>query len=192
MRSPKKILLLGLLLGILVLSGFLVRGYIAYREIRENPAKLIEAIPEGANIVLGEVRHTAVREGKKEWVLEAASANYSESASEAVFTDVRVTFFMDNGDVVNLKGQKGTINTTSNDMQVSGKVRVVMNEYALETEIIEYTHKTRHIASQSPVHILGREFELRADAMEVDLASETALFIGAVEGQIDADTQLRL
>ena len=192
MRSKKKIILLVLVLGILVLSGFLVRGYIAYRDIRENPAKLIEAIPEGANIVLGEVRHTAVREGKKEWVLEAASANYSESASEAVFTDVQVTFFMDNGDEVHLKGNKGIINTSSNDMQVSGKVRVVMNEYALETEIIEYNHEMRHIASQSPVHILGREFELRADAMEVDLASETALFSGAVEGQIDADTQLRL
>ncbi len=192
MRSKKKIILLALVLGILVLSGFLVRGYIAYRDIRENPAKLIEAIPEGANIVLGEVRHTAVREGRKEWVLEAASANYSESASEAVFTDVQVTFFMDNGDEVHLKGNKGIINTSSNDMQVSGKVRVVMNEYALETEIIEYNHEMRHIASQSPVHILGREFELRADAMEVDLASETALFSGAVEGQIDADTQLRL
>ena len=181
MRSKKKIILL-----------VLVRGYVAYRDIRENPAKLIEAIPEGANIVLGEVRHTAVREGRKEWVLEATSANYSESANEAVFTDVQVTFFMENGDVVDLKGQKGIINTSSNDMQVSGKVRVVMNEYALETEVIEYNHKTRHIASRSPVHILGGDFELRADAMQVDLATETALFSGAVEGQIDADTKLRL
>ena len=192
MRSKKKILLLGLLLGILVLSGFLVRGYLAYREIRENPAKLIEAIPEGTNIVLGEVRHTAVREGKKEWVLEASSANYSESSRDAVFNDVRVTFFLDNGDVVNLKGQKGTINTASNDMQVTGDVRVEMNEYTLATEIIEYNHQTRHIASQSPVHIMAREFELRADAMQVDLATETAFFSGAVEGQIDADTQLQM
>jgi lipopolysaccharide export system protein LptC len=67
-----------------------------------------------------------------------------------------------------------------------------MNEYALETEMIDYNHQTRHIASQSPVHILGRDFELRADAMQVDLATETALFIGAVEGQIDADTQLQM
>ena len=192
MRSPKKIVLLSLLLAIVVLSGFLVRGYLAYREIRQNPAKLIEAIPEGTNIVLGEVRHTAVREGRKEWVLEAASANYSETSRDAVFNDVRVTFFLDNGDVVNLKGQTGTINTSSNDMQVSGNVRVEMDEYTLETEIIEYHHQTRHMDSRAPVHIVGRDFELRADAMQVDLASETALFSGAVEGQINADTELRM
>jgi lipopolysaccharide export system protein LptC len=192
MRSKKKILLLGLLLGITVLAGFLVKGYLAYREIRENPAKLIEAIPEGSNIVLGEVRHTAVREGKKEWVLEATSVNYSESSRDAVFSDVQVTFFMDDGNVVSLKGQKGIINTGSNDMQVSGNVRVVMDAYTLETEIIDYHHQTRHIASQTPVHIRGGDFELRANAMQVDLASETALFTGAVEGKIDAETQLRL
>lgn len=192
MRSKKKILLLGLLLGIIVLSGYLVKGYLAYREIRENPAKLIEAIPEGTNIVLGEVRHTAVREGKKEWVLEATSVNYSESSRDAVFNDVQVTFFMNDGNVVSLKGQKGIINTGSNDMQVSGNVRVEMDTYTLETEIIDYNHQTRHIASQTPVHIRGRDFELRANAMQVDLTTETALFTGAVEGKIDAETQLRL
>lgn len=192
MHAKKKILLAALLLGIVILTGLVVRGYVKYREFKKNPAKLIEAIPQGTNIVLGEVRHTAVRDGKKEWILEASSAHYSENTREAVFTDVKVTFFMDNGEAINLEGQKGTIDTERNDMQVTGHVRVTKGDYTLLTENIEYDHKTRHITSQSPVRIVSRSFELQADAMQVDLAQETAVFTGAVEGQINAANQLRM
>ncbi len=192
MRSKKKILLISLVLGILILAGFLVRGYFKYREFRENPAKIIEAIPEGTNIVLGEVRHTAVREGRKEWVLEASSAQYSETTKEAVFNDVKVTFFMDDGGQVYLEGQKGTINTASNDMQVVGDVRIEKDDQTLLTEKIEYDHETRYLTSPSEVRIAGRNFDLRADRMQVDLATEKALFTGAVEGRIDAANQLTM
>jgi lipopolysaccharide export system protein LptC len=192
MHAKKKILLAALLLGIVILTGLMVRGYVKYREFKKNPAKLIEAIPQGTNIVLGEVRHTAVRDGKKEWILEASSAHYSENTREAVFTDVKVIFFMDNGEAINLEGQKGTIDTERNDMQVTGHVRVTKGDYTLLTESIEYDHKTRHITSQSPVRIVSRSFELQADAMQVDLAQETAVFTGAVEGQINAANQLRM
>lgn len=190
MRPKKKILLVSLLVGIMILAGLLVRGYFKYREFSEDPAKFIEAIPEGTNIVLGEIRHTAVREGRKEWILEASSAQYSENSREAVFNDVKVTFFMDNGDKVHLEGQKGTINTATNDMQVSGDVRVEKDTNTLLTETIEYDHNTRKITSQSPVRIMGRNFDLRSDAMQVDLTSEKALFTGAVKGQINAANQL--
>ena len=192
MRSRKKIVLLALLAGVAVLAGLLMRGYLKYREFRENPAKILEAVPEGTDIVLGEVRHTAVREGRKEWVLEASSAQYSERAKEAVFKDVKVTFFMDNGDQVHLQGQTGTINTASNDMQVAGGVRIEKDDQTLLTEMIEYNHETRYLTSPSEVRIVGRNFALRADAMRVDLAAETALFTGAVEGKIDAAQQLRM
>ncbi len=191
-RSKKKIVLLALLAGVVLLTGLLVRGYLKYREFRENPAKIIEAIPEGTNIVLGEVRHTAVRDGRKEWVLEASSAQYSESSREAVFNDVKVTFFLENGDRIHLEGQKGTINTASNDMQVAGNVRIDKDDQTLLTEMIDYNHETRHITSPSEVLITGRNFDLRADTMRVDLATETAFFTGAVEGKIDAANQLRL
>ncbi len=192
MRSKKKIILLALLAGVAVLAGLLVRGYLKYREFRENPAKIIEAIPQGTNIVLGEVRHTAVREGRKEWVLEAASAQYSESSKEAVFNDVKVTFFMENGDRIYLQGQKGTINTASNDMQVAGNVRIEKDDQTLLTEKIDYNHENRLLTSPSEVRISGRTFDLRADTMRVDLKAETAFFTGAVEGKIDAANQLRL
>jgi lipopolysaccharide export system protein LptC len=191
-RFQKKIVLLALIAVVAVLAGLLVRGYLKYREFRENPAKIIEAIPEGTNIVLGEVRHTAVREGRKEWVLEAASAQYSESTKEAVFDEVKVTFFLDNGEQIHLQGQKGTINTASNDMQVAGNVRIEKDDRVFLTEKIDYNHTNRYLTSPSEVRITGPRFDLRADTMRVDLAAETAFFKGAVEGTIDAANQKRL
>lgn len=191
-RFQKKIVLLALIAVVAVLAGLLVRGYLKYREFRENPAKIIEAIPEGTNIVLGEVRHTAVREGRKEWVLEAASAQYSESTKEAVFDEVKVTFFLDNGEQIHLQGQKGTINTASNDMQVAGNVRIEKDDRVFLTEKIDYNHNNRYLTSPSEVRITGPRFDLRADTMRVDLAAETAFFKGAVEGTIDAANQQRL
>ena len=191
-RFQKKIVLLALIAVVAVLAGLLVRGYLKYREFRENPAKIIEAIPEGTNIVLGEVRHTAVREGRKEWVLEAASAQYSESTKEAVFDEVKVTFFLDNGEQIHLQGQKGTINTASNDMQVAGNVRIEKDDRVFLTEKIDYNHNNRYLTSPSEVRITGPRFDLRADTMRVDLAAETAFFKGAVEGTIDAANQKRL
>ena len=191
-RSKKKIVLLALLAGVVVLTGLLVRGYMKYRAFRENPAKILEAIPEGTNIVLGEVRHTAVREGRKEWVLEAASAQYSESTKEAVFDEVNVTFFLENGDQIHLQGQQGTINTASNDMQIAGSVRIEKGDQIFLTEKIDYNHESRHLTSPSEVRITGRRFDLRADSMQVDLGAETAFFEGSVEGKIDAANQLRL
>jgi lipopolysaccharide export system protein LptC len=191
-RFQKKIVLLALIAVVAVLAGLLVRGYLKYREFRENPAKIIEAIPEGTNIVLGEVRHTAVREGRKEWVLEAASAQYSESTKEAVFDEVKVTFFLDNGEQIHLQGQKGTINTASNDMQVAGNVRIEKDDRVFLTEKIDYNHTNRYLTSPSEVRITGPRFDLRADTMRVDLAAETAFFKGAVEGTIDAANQQRL
>ncbi len=169
----------------MLLAALLVRGYLKYLEFRETPAKLLEAIPEGTNIVLGKVRHTAVREGKKEWTLEASSAQYSENTREAVFKDVKVTFYIDNGGRVYLEGEQGKINTASNDMQVSGSVRVENDDNTFLTETIEYAHKTRLITSQTPVRIVGRNFDLRANSMQVDLGSEKAIFAGDVEGHIN-------
>jgi lipopolysaccharide export system protein LptC len=186
MRSRTKRKLTFLLLGIALAATALVYGYRQYRALRAAPAKIVDALPQGANIVLGAVQHTAVRDGRKEWILEASSAQYAKKTRKAVFSDVNVTFFMDTGEEVGLEGQEGSIDTASNDMRVTGNVRVKKGDYTLLTERIDYDHLTRQIASQAPVRILGPGFELQAQAMQVDLTKETAVFTGAVEGQIDA------
>ena len=80
MLTSKRTLARMLVIGIALLFGVLVVVFVQYRKFSDNPAALVEALPEGADIAIDEIRHTAVEDGLKTWSLEADSANYSDSA----------------------------------------------------------------------------------------------------------------
>ena len=162
--------------------GLLITVFVKYREFSDNPTKLADAIPEGTDITIGQIRHTSVRDGRKEWSLEAASANYSDDTKEALFNEVQVIFFLENDREVMVKGQKGRLKTDTNDITVSGDVTVEDADYKLTAQQIEYDHVDRKIDIPVPVTITGQGIELHADQMTVDLSSETALLEGAVKG----------
>ena len=107
MLPAKRTLISILVIGIVLMFGLLVTVFIKYRELSDNPAKLVEAIPEGTDIAIGEIRHTSVKDGRKEWSLEAASASYSDDTKEALFNDVQVIFFLENDREVMVKGRQG-------------------------------------------------------------------------------------
>ena len=182
MRPSKKTLITVLVIGIVLLISLLVAVFLKYRQYSANPEELVEAIPDGADITIGEIRHTAVKDGRKEWSLEAVSANYSGSTNEALFEEVRVTFFMEDGREVWIKGHQGKLNTESNDIELSGDVVVRESDYQLAAESLSYDHAQRVITVPVPVTITGGEFVLQADEMAIDLNTETALLRGAVKG----------
>ena len=187
MSPSKRTLIAILMIGIALMVGLLITVFVKYREFSDNPAKLVEMIPDGADISIGEIQHTAVKDGRKEWSLEAASAKYSDSAKEALFEDVQVSFFLENGREVMVKGRQGRLDTETNDIEISGDVIVKDAEYQLAAEILLYDHVHRKINIPVPVKIMGQTFELQAREMTVDLESETAFFKGAVRGVFSGD-----
>ena len=183
MLPAKRILIRILVIGIALMLGLLITVFLKFKEVSENPAKLMDALPKGADIALGEIRHTSVKDGRKEWSLEASSANYSNSAKEALFNDVQVTFFLESDREVVVKGRQGRLKTDTNDIEISGAVSVRDAEYEIDAEQMTYDHVHRKIDIPVPVKITGRTFELHADRMTVDLQAETALLRGTVNGR---------
>jgi LPS export ABC transporter protein LptC len=182
MLFAKRTLIRIFIVGIVLMFGLLVTVFIKYREFSDNPAKLVDVIPEGTDIAIGEIRHTSVKDGRKEWSLEAASANYSDDTKEALFKDVQVVFFLENNREVMVKGRQGRLKTNTNDITISGDVTVEEADYKLAAQEIRYDNGQRQIDIPVPVTITGRGIELHADRMTVDLSSETALLEGAVNG----------
>ena len=176
-----------LVIGIALSFGLLITVFLKYREYTENPEALVEVIPDGADITIGEIRHTAIKDGRKEWSLEASSANYSGKANEAVFEEVQVTFFMEDGREVSVKGRQGKLNTESNDIEITGDVVVREADYQLAAESISYNHAQQMIFVPVPVTISGLEFVLQANEMTIDLSTETALLRGAVKGKFSGN-----
>lgn len=175
------------MVGIVLMFGLLITVFVKYRDFSENPAKLVEMIPDGADISIGEIQHTAVKDGRKEWSLKAASAKYSDQAKEALFEDVQVSFFLENDREAMLKGRQGRLDTATNNIEISGDVVVKDDTYQLAAESIFYDHLQRKFIVPVPVKITGQTFELQAREMTVDLASETALLKGAVKGTFSGE-----
>lgn len=182
MRISKRTLTGILLLGIVLLLGMLVFVFVKYRELSENPAALVEALPKGADIAIDDIRHTAVENGRKTWSLEAASANYSDSAQTVTFQDIRVVFYPEDGGEVTVTGNQGRLDTASNDIEVSGEVVIRNAEYELTTQKLHYDQAQRRIRIPVPVNIRGRSLALQADTMTIDLESESAHLEGSVKG----------
>lgn len=182
MLTSKRIWARILVIGIALLFGVLVVVFVQYREYADNPARLVEALPEGADIAIDEIRHTAVEDGRRSWSLEAASASYSDSAQTVTFEDVRVVFFREDGGEVAVRGRRGRLDTATNDITLSGEVVVQDADYTLSAERLDYDQARRRIRIPVPVTITGASLRLTAGRMTVELESEIARLEGSVKG----------
>ena len=89
LKKTKKLSIF-LLTVILLAVGMIVSVFIGYRQVSNAPELLLSSIKEGANLSLGKIRQTATRDGKKEWSLEADSANYMEAENKVDLTNLSV------------------------------------------------------------------------------------------------------
>ena len=178
----RKLKILALVAGVVIL-GVLIAVYIGYRQLMESPEKLIEYIAEDAKLSLGKIQQTATRDGKTEWRLDAISARYLEDDKQVQLDELAVTFFLDSGEEVKLSATDGILNTESNDIEVSGEVKINNPDYTLNTTSLRYQHEDRVISTTAPVVIERRiGGQLTADTLRLDLKTNKLLLKGNVRG----------
>ena len=179
-KKPKKLKIF-LLVTICITLGGVIWIYIG----SQQDSTVSEPIPESSGpdttLSIDKIQHTATRKGKKEWRLEAASANYIGKTSQMVLNDLIVTFFLDDSSEITLTADKGILNTDSNDIEVSGNVVVINREYKLLTQGLNYAHDKRVLYSTAPVTISGPEAHLAADTISFDLNTKKVTLEGSVE-----------
>ncbi|MBW2538616.1 MAG: LPS export ABC transporter periplasmic protein LptC, partial [Deltaproteobacteria bacterium] len=104
--NPKKIKLF--LFSIIFLVFVTVLAvFIGYRQILGSRDNLIAAIQDKADISISRIHHIATREGKKEWSLDAKSAQMMGSDKEVILEDISVIYFMENESEVHLRADHG-------------------------------------------------------------------------------------
>ncbi|MGD9082678.1 MAG: LPS export ABC transporter periplasmic protein LptC, partial [Desulfobacterales bacterium] len=145
---------------------------------------VVSDIRDKANISIGKAHQTAIKNGIKEWNLEASSVNYIVNKNQAIFQDLFITFYLKDKSQVYLTAKKGILNTESNDMEIFGDVVVKNSTYRLKTENLFYRHNRRIIFSKVPVTVTGVAFDLAADSMSLNLNTNKTMFEGKVEGTL--------
>jgi len=156
--------------------------FLQYRLVLEKSDTLVSIGQNEANISIGKAHQTATRNGRKEWSLDAASADYMVKNNQAVFKDLSLTFYLNDETMVYVTANQGILKTDSNDMEIYGNVVVKNKDYKLRCENLYYKHDKRIIFSKVPVNITGNSFELVADSMSLNLNNNKALFEGKVKG----------
>jgi lipopolysaccharide export system protein LptC len=179
-RKPKKLKIFLLATIFLTLAG-VIWIYIGFQQDSTVSEPMPESVEPDTTLSIGKIHHTANRKGKKEWSLEAASANYTGQTRQMVLKDLKVTFFLDDASEMTLTAARGNLNTDSNDIEVSGNVVVINRGYRLLTEGLNYAHDRRVLYSTAPVTISGPKAALAADKISLDLNTKIVTLEGSVE-----------
>jgi LPS export ABC transporter protein LptC len=176
-----------LLAVILLTVGMIVSVFIGYRQVSNAPELLFTSIKEGANLSLGKIRQTSTRDGKKEWSLEADSANYMEAEKKVELKNLSVIYFLEDNREVYLKADQGILQTDTNDIEFSGNVVIRNEEYRMKTEHLNYEHDRRIIICDESIRILGQGGELTAESAEYDLNADKVVLKGNVVATVSRD-----
>ncbi len=155
--------------------------YQRHHDPAQGPA---EGTSEEATISVGRVEHTATRHGRVEWRLSADTVRYLNPEKKAVFEGVEITFFTRDDREIRLVARKGELHTETQDIRISGDVRVSSGVYRLETPHLRYLHERKVFVADQRVRIDSDGFHLSADGLTFHLESRKAELSGNVEGAI--------
>ena len=190
LKIPKRFLKRVVVALICVAAGIAATAYFGYRRI--SPLTELAVSPKAGQeaMIVEHVHQSATREGRTEWSLDAATAQYRLNEKKVLLTDIAVTFFTRDDQKVYLTARHGTLMTDSHDMEAHDEVVVFNDAYRLETEKMIYSHASRMITSDVPVKINGQAGELLGDSLAVDLKVNRLAMRGHVRGTLASqDTQ---
>lgn len=156
--------------------------------VRQRLVSMVDPGPApqtGTEAMVAErIHQSATRDGRTEWSLDAASAQYLLPEKKVLLKDLFVTFFTQDGQKVYLTARNGTVKTDSHDMEAHDDVVVYNDLYRLETERMNYAQATRLITSDTPVKITGQAGEIMADSLAMDLNTNRLVMKGHVRGTL--------
>lgn len=140
--------------------------------------------PESTKAVLSiqRFRHTATQNGRKQWTLEADSAQLHVDPSEARLINISATFFPETGHPVTIAADHGVLKLDTNNMDASGNIVIRAPEYTIKTENLHYDHQLHMIQSTSPVNVTGSSFLLKAGQMAYHIQTGEITCTNHVEG----------
>jgi len=171
------------LISVIIIMLSIIMGFFIGRQHRSTePDETVSPVNSEASISIDKVHQVVTRDGKKEWSLDANSAQYVIPKKIAIFNDLSAIYFLKGGEKVYLKADKGILHTESNDIEITGNVVVKNNNYQLKTEVLHYDHERKKIYSETPVRIFDGISSLVAESMTLDLNTNNLVFDGKVRG----------
>lgn len=135
-----------------------------------------------ADIRIEKARYVETKNGRKEWELEADSAQYFKNDNLLAFENVKVTFYSQNGMNYILTGKQGRLRNDTRDMDVSGDVVVTSGDgYKLVTDSLRYSAAAKQISTKDRVIFTGQNMRIEGNGFVADMITEKVSVLANVK-----------
>ncbi len=127
------------------------------------------------------------RDGKRLLEVSAEEASYFRGDRAVVVREPRISFYDEGRPVGSLGGDSGRLYLDGNEIEsveMSGNVRLELEQFTLETERLSYERARELILSPGPTVISSAEMSLSGNGMAFDLEARTL--------RLDADVRMRI
>jgi lipopolysaccharide export system protein LptC len=170
--------------GIILLTALAATVYFGYQRLVSvvKPEAPEPAVTEAMHVE--RIHQSSTKDGRTEWNLDAASAQYLLPEKKMLLTDLFVTFFTKEGQKVYLTARHGTVRTDSHDMEAHDDVVVYNDVYRMKAERMTYAQESRVITCDTPVKIISQAGEILADSLAMNLNTNRLVMKGHVNGTL--------
>jgi LPS export ABC transporter protein LptC len=176
-KSRRLILLLAIVLSLGAVTYKVVDSLVTTkaREIRKNPLKALDYLPESA-LRIKDFHRAKIENGRKIWELFGDEANYSKEQREAVIAKPRFYYYNEDGEVAETSGAEARLFISEKDLeklQLKGGVQLSYQEFVLSSEEAVYFPAKELIVFPGKVTMIGDGLEVAGSSMEVALQAQT-------------------
>jgi len=179
------------LAGIVVLILVAMGGYSYVNHLLTTPITVENIkIDQDAALKLNLLEQVSKKNGVTEWELKAASATLLKSKDQAVLEDVKVIFHTEDGALVHLRSDTGTLETDTHNLTFTDNVTVRYQGYTLTSDKLQYDKKPHIIHTDSRARLENGQSVIEGDSMITELNKNRIIFKGHVKGNFSEDFDL--
>lgn len=163
MKTIRYLLLSIIFLVIITIAAFLSRWFTGKGITPLNIPRI------SSDLKIEGVRLTRVAGGKTEWELKARSADYFRDKGVTHLESPEVVFYGKSDLRIELKGNSGEVFNSSNDVKVSGDVKIVTSDgYTFRSDSLFYSSGEKTVSTESRVTLKGNGIDVEGLGMVAD------------------------
>lgn len=152
---------------------------------KEQQAAVQTADKSEAEVTLKDMEYTELQEGKRLWTIRAAEARYFQEEQKTFLWTVRIAFFLESGDEIQLESREGSLHAGTKNIELWDKVHAMLPRgYQLFTEHARYDHQQQTISSQALIRLEGPDVQVEGTRWEYRIPDYQAVVEGGIRGTL--------
>ena len=153
--------------------------------IRETSRGGLKILLEKTDLDVKDVRFTEVGESGEKWEIRAERARYFRKENKALFDRADIRLVLKDGKVFRVRGDRGSMDTSSRDMELTGNVTVESDGGdRFSTDRLQYSHEKGIVSADGAVVLENARMRIDAVGMKLSLVRKEVSLLARVKAEV--------